>query len=65
MYVVGGGGRFAKKQVLSCCKCFSTLREFNQSRGGHGGYMLIAQMYSTYLGRYVFVPTQEQPGGYI
>lgn len=39
MYVVGGGGRFAKKQVLSCCKWFSTLREFNQSRGGHGGYI--------------------------
>lgn len=64
MYVVGGGGRFAKKQVLSCCKCFSTLREFNQS-GVDAEGILIAQMYSTYLGRYVFVPNQEQPGGYI
>lgn len=41
MYVVGGGGRFAKTQVLSCCKWFSRryLREFNQSRGGHGRYI--------------------------
>lgn len=65
MYVVGGGGRFAKTQVLSCCKWFLRyLRRFDQSRVETDG-ILIAQIYRTYLGRYAFVPTQEQPGGYI
>lgn len=40
MYAVGGGGRFAKTQVLSCCKWFLRfLRRFDQSRDGHGRYI--------------------------